>query len=187
MFARKTKNTRIIQPINVYNNISQVKTIVKYLGVNLDSKFTNKIHIKTVLRKTYSVMKQLYPLRAKGSAVSSYSSLYLILRPIITYAAPAWCGAANTNLKPLQNYQNKCLRLVLNKGRYARIIELHEQTHIPLIKDYIMETAEKFYHKQLKHNRLTENITNIRYNNMPTNSKYELSRQKLQIFKLPRE
>ena len=98
----------------------------------------------------------------------------MILRPIITYAAPAWCGAANTNLKPLQNYQNKCLRLALNKGRYAKITELHEQAHMPLIRDYIMETAEKFYHKQLKHNRLTENITNIRYNNMPANNKYEL-------------
>ena len=84
----------------------------------------------------------------KGSAVSSYSSLYMILRPIITYAPPAWCDAANTNLKPLQNYQNKCLRLVLNKGRYARINELHEQALMPLIKDYIMETAEKFYQKK---------------------------------------
>ena len=108
VFARKTKNTRIIQPIKVYNNISQVKTIVKYLGVNLDSKRTYKIHIKTVLRKTYSVMKQLFPLMAKGSAVSSYNKLLIykmILRPIITYAAPVWCGAANTNLKPLQNYE----------------------------------------------------------------------------------
>ena len=96
----------------------------------------------------------------------------MILRPI------RWCGAAITNLKPLQTYHNKCLRLVLNKSRYVRISELHEQAHMPLIKDYIMETAEKFYSKQLKHNRLTENITKIRYNNrynnMPTNSKYEL-------------
>ena len=76
------------------------------------------------------------------------------------------------------------LEIVLNKGRYARINELHEQAHMPLIKDYIMETAEKFYHKQLKHNRLTENITNIRYKNMSTNSKYELPYQKLQIFKI---
>ena len=58
---------------------------------------------------------------------------------------------------------------------------------MPLIKDYLMETAEKFYHKQVKHNRLTENITNIRYDNMPTNSKYELPYQKFQIFKIPKE
>ena len=85
VFARKTKDTRIIQPIQIYNNIRQIKTMVKYLGVNLESKLTYKIHIKTVLRKTYSVMKQLYPLMAKGSALSSYNKLLIykmILRPI---------------------------------------------------------------------------------------------------------
>lgn len=102
----------------------------------------------------------------------------MILLLIITYAAAARCGGAITNLKPLQTYQNKCLRLALKKDRYVRISELYEQAYMPLIRDYIMETAEKFYNKQLKYNRLTENITNIRYNNMPTNSKYELPYQK---------
>lgn len=57
VFARKVKNIRIIQPIKVFNDVSQVKTTVQYLEVNFDYKLTYKIHVNTVLRKTYSVMK----------------------------------------------------------------------------------------------------------------------------------
>ena len=36
----------------------------------------------------------------------------MILRPIIVYAAPAWCSTSNTNLNSLQVFQNKQLRLI---------------------------------------------------------------------------
>ena len=42
VFVRKIKDTLTIQPIKIHNNISQAKTIVKYLAANLDSKLTYK-------------------------------------------------------------------------------------------------------------------------------------------------
>lgn len=185
VFTKKIKESRIFQPIKIYNQETNCKSTVKYLGVNLDYKLTYKIHISTVLRKTYMVMKQLYPLMVKGSPVSKYNKLLIykmILRPTFTYAAATWCGTAKTNLKPLQIYQNKCLRLILNADRYSKIEYLHNQTGIPYIKDYIFNIAERFYNTQLEHNNLTKDITQYRINNIPEHYKYELPYQKLDIF-----
>lgn len=131
-------------------------------------------------------MKQLYPFMIKGSAVSKRNKLLIykmMLRPIITYAAAVWYGAAKTNLIPLQRYQNKCLRLVLDVDRYCKIDEMYEQTGIPYIKDYIFCLAERFYSSQLEHNNLTKDITKIRAHSLPVHFKYELPYQKLNIFK----
>ncbi|KAL6416951.1 hypothetical protein ACFW04_014777 [Cataglyphis niger] len=122
---------------------------VKYLGVNLDYKLTYKIHIKTTLNKIYAVMKQLYPLMIKDSAISRCNKILIY--------------------KMILSYQNKCLRLILNAGRYSRIIELHEQTQIPYIKKYVYNIAERFYNTQLEHNKLTKDITQLRVNNIYQN------------------
>lgn len=185
VFTKKIKDSRIFQPIKIYNQETICKSTVKYLGVNLDYKLLYKIHISTVLRKTYAVMKQLYPLMVKGSAVSKYNKLLIykmILRPIVTYAAAVWCDTAKTNLKPLQSYQNKCLRLILNADRYSKIADLHEQTEMPYVKEYIYSLAERFYNTQLSHNNLTKDITQLRIHNLPEHFKYELPYQKLDIF-----
>ncbi|KAM0734035.1 putative RNA-directed DNA polymerase from transposon X-element [Formica fusca] len=185
VFTRKIKDSQIIQPVKIYNQEEICKSTVKYLGVNLDYKLTYKIHIKTTLNKIYAVMKQLYPLMVKDSTVSRCNKILIykmILRPVLTYAAAVWCGTAKTNLKPLQSFQNKCLRLILNAGRYSRIAELHEQTQIPYIKEYIYNIAERFYNTQLEHNNLTKDITQLRDSNMPKHFKYEVPYQKLNIF-----
>lgn len=90
-------------------------------------------------------MRQLYPLMLREWAVSERNKLLIykmILRPIVTYAAGAWGGTAITNIKPLQSFQTKCLRLALNEGRYSRITD---SENTDTIKDYIYNIANKFY------------------------------------------
>ncbi|XP_024942746.1 uncharacterized protein LOC112494634 [Cephus cinctus] len=82
----------------------------------------------------------------------------MILRPIIMYAHPVWCSAAPTNIKPLQIFQNKCLRLILSKDRYARISDMHDETALPKILEYAKELGERFYREQLNNNELTTEI-----------------------------
>lgn len=106
----------------------------------------------------------------------------MIIRPIITYAAAVWCSAAPTNIKPLQVFQNKCLRLILSESRYARIFDIHEKTDIPMLLDYVKELGDRFYRNQLKINELTLDITNIRQNNSPFIIKHKLPYQALPIF-----
>ncbi|CAG5078577.1 Protein of unknown function, partial [Cotesia congregata] len=98
------------------------------------------------------ITEKLYPLMVKGSPLYQHNKALIhkmLLRPIMLYAAPVWCSAAPTNIKLLQTYQNKCLRLILSANRYTRITELHNRTGIPYIKDYIEDLANKFYENQL--------------------------------------
>ncbi|CAD6221967.1 GSCOCG00011676001-RA-CDS, partial [Cotesia congregata] len=148
VFAKKCKNLTIFQPIKVYNHSIKPTNSTKYLGVHLDPRLIFNTHIKQVIRKAFIVQKKLYPMMVKGSTltVKNKKLLYtMILRPILTYASPVWCGASLTNLLLLQRYQNKCLRLILSEGRYTKISKLHEDAEIPLIKDFIYRLANNFY------------------------------------------
>ncbi|CAG5100732.1 Similar to X-element\ORF2: Probable RNA-directed DNA polymerase from transposon X-element (Drosophila melanogaster) [Cotesia congregata] len=137
--SKKAPGLDAIQNI-VYNHSIKPTNSTKYLGVHLDPRLIFNTHIKQVIRKAFIVQKKLYPMMVKGSTltVKNKKLLYtMILRPILTYASPVWCGASLTNLLLLQRYQNKCLRLILSEGRYTKISKLHEDAEIPLIKDFI--------------------------------------------------
>ena len=186
VFAKKQQNIKIIQPIKIYGHKIEPTNSTRYLGVHLDSKLTFKNHIKQVLRKVYLVQNKMYPIMIKNSPLSKYNKLLIykmILRPIVTYAAPAWCSAAPTNIKPLQIFQNKCLRLILSVNRYAKITDMHKETELSMITDYAKELGEIFYRSQLNNNPLMKNITSIRQYNTPFQIKHKLPYQALSIFK----
>ena len=88
---------------------------------------------------------------------------------------------------PLQRFQNKCLRLILGADRYSRIRDLHENTHIPLICEYVEQLSQKFYTTQLQHNPLTRTITKIREYNSPFRIKHLLPYQTLPLFRQRRQ
>lgn len=172
IFTKKQKDSKIFQPIKVYGHIIQPTKVVKYLGVFLDSKLTFKKHNNETLCKAYFIQKKLYSFMVRGSALSQKNKkliFTMIIRPTLTYAAPVWCSIAPTNIKPLQIFQNKCLRLILSEERYAKIINLHKQTKIKYILQYVKELANHFYKNNLGDNNLTTNITSIRSHNLPFN------------------
>lgn len=185
VFAKKTKNRKIIQPIKVYNHTTQPTHTVKYLGVHLDSKLLYTEHFKQTLRKAYAMQKKLYPLMVSSSKVSPRNKklIYtMILRPIITYAAAVWCSAAPTNIKPLQLYQNKCLRLILTENRDAKVKDMHKKAEVQEILEYTKILAENFYRTQLSSNPLLKRITEIRSHNQQNRIKHKLPYQALKIY-----
>lgn len=186
-FSKKCNaNNRIIEPIQVKGFKTTPKTCVKYLGVHLDNKLTYRTHIAKALQKVYSVQRKLYPLLSKKSSVSYENKLTIyktILRPTFIYASPVWCNAAPTNLKKLQVLQNKYLRLILSESRYARIKDMHDQTNIMMVSEYIKQTAEHFYSDSLNSNPLTENINKTKIYNLPFTLKHKLPYGNLNIFR----
>jgi hypothetical protein len=84
-------------------------------------------------------------LLARDSTLSSHNKLTLyklLIRPILTYAAPVWSNTSNTNYCHLQTLQSKCLRVI---GNYPR------RTHIPLIHSTLnIETLHEFKHHLLE-------------------------------------
>jgi len=185
IFTKKFKDSKIFQPIKVFGHNTHPTHSVKYLGVYLDSKLTFKKHINETLRKAYAVQKKLYPLMAKNSSLTQANKklIYtMILRPILVYAAPAWCSAAPTNIKSIQTYQNKCLRLILQQDRYAKIDNMHKQADLNYIINHIRELSNNFYNNKLGTNVLTQNLTSIRSHNLPFKLKHRLPYQNLEIF-----
>lgn len=179
IFAKKVTCNRIIQPIRIYNAPIQVKQSVKYLGVTLDSRLTYRAHIKTIIMKGYATLKNLYSLMVRNSRLSVHNKkliFKMIIRPILLYASPIWRSTAKSNMLPLQRYQNKCLRLILNKGRYVKISDLHEEADIEYLNDYITESAKRFYETQLKANTLTKHIIdNYKYRIQNSMDKHKFS------------
>ena len=71
-----------------------------------------------------------------------HSTLFkLIIRPTMLYASLAWGHAAKSHLKHLQVSQNKALRLCLSAAWYVTNHMIHGDTNIPLIKQYMQDTA----------------------------------------------
>lgn len=57
--------------------------------------------------------------------------------------------------------KKKCLRIVLNEGRYAKIQEMHELTNMLMIKDHIKEIVEHFYDYLLANNLHSKDLAKL--------------------------
>jgi hypothetical protein len=76
-----------------------------------------------------------------------------IIRPIITYAAPVWCGVSDTALHCLQTLQNKCLKLATNSSPYTKISNLHNETETEMLREHLEKLSYNFYKYRLQHSR----------------------------------
>ena len=141
LFTRKTTNNKVFSPLKIDNQKINIKNEVKYLGIKLDKRLTFKPHIKNTLQKVYGAMRNLFPVLSRDSFLTLKNKKLLyttVIRPTLTYSAPAWCHVSKITLKPIQIYQNKCLRIITNRNRHTKIDKLHEITQIEKITDHII-------------------------------------------------
>lgn len=188
VFSRKYTNNKIYIPLEINNHPIETTNSVKYLGVELDSRLNFHNHINNKVKKAYNASRALYPLLCRKSKMSikNKTTIYKsLIRPIITYAAPAWCHLKPTPLAPLQYLQNRTLRLITRKNKYTRIAELHELTEMETIREHVDRIASDFYERRCRTNELTKKITQTRINNINPESKHPLPYQYLPIFLEP--
>ncbi|KAJ4448808.1 hypothetical protein ANN_00199 [Periplaneta americana] len=120
--------------INLSTNVIPWKPkdeAVKYLGVHLDRRLSWKHHINNELKLAYSRLAKLYPLLNKKSSLKLQNCMLLytsLLRPLLLYACPVWGGAAISEIKHIQSFQNKVLRISLNSPWFVRNNQLHRET-----------------------------------------------------------
>lgn len=120
---------------------------VKYLGLHLDKKLLYKYHIDSSIEKAQRIFRMLYPLINRRSKLSSHHKLLVfkcILRPAFIYGSPVWSVCANTHIKKLQIYQNKCLKTIFNLPRRYHTDELHTNSNMSMIADFINLMNGKF-------------------------------------------
>ncbi|KAK3924273.1 RNA-directed DNA polymerase from mobile element jockey [Frankliniella fusca] len=132
------------------------KESVRFLGVHLDRRLNLRAHLTAIKKSARAAMSVLYPLINRRSQLSTNMKVRMAnayIRPILTYAAPAWAGMlADTNLHSLQIIQNKYLRLALNTPRYTPTRQLHIQAQTTHIGDFIVKTLRSFYAKAATNN-----------------------------------
>lgn len=164
IFARKFNDTKLTTPLQIEGTKITPKHCVKYLGISMDKKLYFKTHIKNITDKVNNSIRTLYPLLNKKSPMSIKNKKLLytvIIRPIISYAAPVWThNASTTTLNTIQRLQNRCLRLVLNKDRYTRIHTLHQLADMPSIKEHITKLTKRFVDRSLCKSQVTKHLTN---------------------------
>lgn len=134
-------------------NINWVKQ-VKYLGVMFDSRLSFIPHVKYTVSKAKGAMATLYPLICGQSKLSIRNKCHLYkacVRPILTYAIPAWALVSNFQLKKLQVVQNKAIRRAFNAPWYVRNDQLHAESEIPLLRKFIKDQLIKYHERAKSH------------------------------------
>lgn len=63
----------------------------------------------------------------------------------MTYVAPAWSQTSDTEMKRLEVFQNKCLRLATGADRYTRNTDILNDGKIETIRQFTSKISNKFY------------------------------------------
>lgn len=74
-----------------------------------------------------------------------------VIRPIMTYAAPAWSMVSNNQLPRIQRMQNKVLRSVTRAPWFMRNSRIHQDLQIPSIAEFMDVQSIKYYERLPEH------------------------------------
>jgi hypothetical protein len=136
-FTKRRKRELPGETIKIFNTDIPWSKEIKFLGVYLDKSLTFKRHIEYVIQKANNVFHILYPMINRRSKLNVRNKLLLykvVLRPVITYAAPILHGIADIHLKKLQVFQNKIIKIALNLPMQTSTNFVHQAANIDTIK-----------------------------------------------------
>ena len=112
------------------------------------------IVINAVTRKATGAFLQLFLLLVRDSTSFLHNKLTiykLLIRPILTYAAPVWSNTSPSNYRHLQLLQSKCLRVIGDYPRRTPIPHLHSILSLEPIHEFIYRLTPKFFHNCSTH------------------------------------
>lgn len=101
-------------------SIPEVSTI-RYLGITLDKRLTYRDHITATLQTCRQRLRALKPLLSRNSPLTLCTKriIYLVLiRPIWEYGGQIWGGASDSQVRRVQTFQNRVLRIITNSPWY---------------------------------------------------------------------
>ncbi|GFT44183.1 RNA-directed DNA polymerase from mobile element jockey [Trichonephila clavipes] len=107
--------------LTLFDDNIQWVSVVKYLGLHIDSRLTFKKHIDYLAEKFWGRISLAISLIGR-SPLSLENKVILykqILRPVITYGSLVWGASASTHMKKIQVMQNKILHVMTNAPWYV--------------------------------------------------------------------
>lgn len=140
--------------IKVGDNHIPWNNVIKYLGCHLEGRLTMKTQIKSSINKSIMSLKSLYPLVNRKSllSVSVKNQIYkLYFRPVLVYPATLTKRCARTTQQKIQISQNKLLRLFNNKPWDYKTSNLHEETNMETIEEFLGKLDRRLVEKSADH------------------------------------
>lgn len=127
------KNNIQNYPIQLKKEVIPLSQSVRYLGVTLDERLTWQTHISNIINKLRNRLSQLKFLLSRSSLSLRYKKLLYtsLIRPIWMYSGSIWGSASPSQIKRIQTFQNRCLRLITNAPWYIRNSTLHTDLQVP--------------------------------------------------------
>lgn len=131
------------------------KKIVKYLGVHLDYLLRMNEHHKIQLKKakeSWMINHRIF--RNQSMEPRAKVICYMLLiRPVLTYAAPTWWNTGPTIIEKMRKFERACIRTCLNKYRQAttgyrlRISnnDIYDMANITRIDNFILMLTRNYY------------------------------------------
>ena len=125
------------------NHIKKGKEI-KFLGLKIDKKINLIQHLTEKIKSTYKILNHLSTLKHQYSlSKPKFLMLYkTLLRSKLEYSHICLLSMSKTQLHKLEITQNKALRLILNKPRWTKIIELYKEANISSIENRLKTLAK---------------------------------------------
>ena len=163
--------------IKMDDTIIEQKNSAKYLGMHLDNRWNFNKHILETKNGAQKATSMLHPIISQRSTLSEKNKLLIykvIIRPLITYAAPIWNEAADTQLWKLQIVQNKILRRISRCNSKIKNLEVQRKYEIDEFKKYIFAMTKKFYENNIKILRMLESIHGYKKDSAPFKMKHKM-------------
>jgi hypothetical protein len=113
---------------------------VKYLGLHLDRRLTWHPHIFAKRKQLGLSLTKMYWLLGRKSKPSISNKLLVyraILKPIWTHGIQLWDTTSNSNIKILELFQSKVLRLTVNAPWYVPNSVIHKDLRMPSVAEEI--------------------------------------------------
>ena len=171
IFTRKRKS---FKKLTLFNEEINWSNEVKYLGITLDKRLTYQKHISNVSKKFINCKRALYTLLGKHSKLTIKNKLLiykLYLRPIISYAAPAFGYTAKSNFIKLQRLENILLRTITNARWFFKNKDIRLALNIPSFTEFCKKLTKRTFEAIESHpNPELENILNYDIT-IPSNKK----------------
>lgn len=141
LFTRKTANRhRPTTRIKVDGREIEWVNDLVYLGLTLDKRLTFGDHVTSVISKSDRTIKSLYSLVGRNARLNALNKIFLfktVIRPGFSYAAPVWYECALSHRRRLQVFQNKTLKMMLNKPRRFPTTTLHSIAGVETIQEHL--------------------------------------------------
>ena len=160
-FTRRRTRELPGSTITIGNETISWKTEAKYLGMIFDKTMTLNKHVDYAIAKSNKIAQILFPLINRSSNLDHWNKMMVykqIIRPALTYGCPLFHHIAPTNIKKMQVFQNKILKMILDLPTFTSTSHIHEVTEMPFIKEYSTKLNETFNNRLHFYNDLFPDV-----------------------------